>query len=178
MLPGPQNRSNSGTEPLSEPGLLADLQAQVEPRPTINSSSAHHLPPSPQASLRPIIDQLSDPGLPRTQQSGPRLTAKAPSEQHMVGSQPSPPPRRSAALPPGSATPANRLSLPMLAQVPYRIAPTGQDMSTWSRKHRRVFALIDGTKSVAQIADMLGLPPAMVEQIVADLLSWGTIVCI
>src|SRR5436309_507197 len=176
LLPNLPNRSHGGTEPLSEPGLPGDIQAQMEPRPTSNQPAAHHLPPSPQASLRPIMDQLSDPGFPRTHQTGPRPTIHSPSEQYLTGSLSSAAPR-SVTPQPSTSTPGN-LAPPTIAQIPYRIAPTGQDTSAWSRKHRRVFALIDGTKSVAQIADMLGLPPVMVEQVVADLLSWGTIVCI
>jgi len=48
-------------------------------------------------------------------------------------------------------------------------------ISSWPRKHRQIFALVDGKRSVGQIAAMLKLPPAIVEAIVDDLQSLGVI---
>jgi hypothetical protein len=48
-------------------------------------------------------------------------------------------------------------------------------ISSWPRKHRQIFALVDGKRSVGQIAAMLKQPPAVVEVIVDDLQSLGVI---
>ncbi len=54
--------------------------------------------------------------------------------------------------------------------VPRRIAPIAHEqMSTWPRKHRTIFVLIDGKKSVEQLASLLSLQVKDVEQVLSDL---------
>lgn len=48
-------------------------------------------------------------------------------------------------------------------------------ISSWPRKYRQVFALVDGKRSVGQIAALLKLPPTVVEKIVNELQSMGII---
>ena len=177
LPPSLQSSSHSGTEPLSESGPLVDLQAQTGPRTMTNPSSAPRLSPSPQASPRQIIDQPSDPSFPINYRTGPRTTTDPLSEQHLTRGQQFPP-QPPVALQSDSFTPVNQLAPSILTQVLYRIAPIDRGMDAWPRKHKRVFLLIDGIKSVAQMVDLLGLPSATVEQIVADLLSWGVVVSI
>ena len=56
--------------------------------------------------------------------------------------------------------------------IPRRIAHVTQEqMSQWSRKHRAVFVLVDGRKSVEQIAGLLSLPVKEVEKVLRDLQS-------
>jgi hypothetical protein len=49
-------------------------------------------------------------------------------------------------------------------------------MNSWSRLHRSIFALADGTRSVAKIAEMLSVPPEHVDKSLRDLQSVGAIV--
>ena len=49
-------------------------------------------------------------------------------------------------------------------------------MQTWSRMHRKVFALADGTRSVTKIVGILSTSPDIVEQVLRDLQSIGVIV--
>ena len=54
--------------------------------------------------------------------------------------------------------------------VPRRIVyVTQEQMSTWPRKHRTVFVLIDGKKSVEQLAGLLSLSVKEVELVLSDL---------
>jgi hypothetical protein len=46
-----------------------------------------------------------------------------------------------------------------------------QQMHNWSRLHRAVFALADGTKSVMKIAELLSTAPELVEKALRDLQS-------
>jgi hypothetical protein len=48
-------------------------------------------------------------------------------------------------------------------------------MRTWSRMHRAVFALADGTKSVKKIAEMLSTSPDLVSKALQDLQAIGVI---
>jgi hypothetical protein len=50
-----------------------------------------------------------------------------------------------------------------------------QQMRNWSRMHRAVFALADGTKSVMKIAEILSTSPDLVEKVLRDLQSIGVI---
>jgi hypothetical protein len=50
-----------------------------------------------------------------------------------------------------------------------------EQMYTWSRMHKGIFALADGTKSVAKIAEILSIPPHQVERALHDLQSAGVI---
>lgn len=68
--------------------------------------------------------------------------------------------------------------LPLASQVPppQRIVQAEQGViNSWPRKHRQVFALVDGKRSVGQIATMLKQPSAVVEEIVNELQSLGVI---
>jgi hypothetical protein len=59
---------------------------------------------------------------------------------------------------------------------PKRIVLVGQEqMRTWSRVHRRVFALSDGTKNVATISKILSVPLEQVQRALRDLQSLGVI---
>jgi hypothetical protein len=51
-----------------------------------------------------------------------------------------------------------------------------QQMRSWSRMHRAVFSLADGTKSVVKIAEMLSTSPALVEKALRELQSIGVII--
>ncbi len=56
--------------------------------------------------------------------------------------------------------------------IPRRIAQIAQEqMSRWPRKHRTVFVMIDGRKSVEHIAGLLSLPIKEVEGVLYDLQS-------
>lgn len=44
-------------------------------------------------------------------------------------------------------------------------------MSDWSRMHRMVFALADGTKSITKIAEVLSASPSVISKILQDLQS-------
>lgn len=49
-------------------------------------------------------------------------------------------------------------------------------MHNLSRLHRAVFALADGTKSAAKIAEMLSTSPDLVDKALSDLRSIGVII--
>lgn len=49
-------------------------------------------------------------------------------------------------------------------------------IQSWPRLHRTVFALADGTKPVAKIAEMLSAPPDLIERALRDLQSIGAII--
>ena len=51
-----------------------------------------------------------------------------------------------------------------------------EQMRTWSRVHKRVFALADGTKHVTKIAQILSTSPGQVERALRDLQSIGVVV--
>jgi hypothetical protein len=51
-----------------------------------------------------------------------------------------------------------------------------QQMRTWSRMHRAVFSLADGTKSVVKIAEILSTSPDLVEKVLRELQSIGVII--
>jgi len=59
---------------------------------------------------------------------------------------------------------------------PQHIAQVEQgQIRTWSRIHRMVFALADGTRSVAKIAEILSVAPDLVDRALRDLQSIGVI---
>jgi hypothetical protein len=67
------------------------------------------------------------------------------------------------ALPPPAST---------RSPVPRRIVLVDQEqMISWPRRHRMVYVLIDGQKSIDRIAAMLSLPVNVVEDIIRDLQS-------
>ncbi|HLI72119.1 MAG TPA: hypothetical protein VKV19_20380 [Ktedonobacteraceae bacterium] len=76
------------------------------------------------------------------------------------------------------AQPAQSLALvPEHASVPWRTLQVDQwQMRSWPRLHRAIFALADGTRSIAKIAAMLSVPPELVTQAVHDLRAIGVIV--
>ncbi len=51
-----------------------------------------------------------------------------------------------------------------------------EQMRTWSRMHRAVFSLADGTKNVLKIAEMLSTSPDLVDKALRDLQSIGVII--
>lgn len=60
--------------------------------------------------------------------------------------------------------------------IPWRTAQVEQwQARTWPRLHRAVFALVDGTKSAAKIAEILSTSPELVEKALRDLQSIGVI---
>lgn len=61
--------------------------------------------------------------------------------------------------------------------IPRRTASTGQlQIRSWSRLHKLVFALADGTTSAAKIAETLSTTPELVNQALTDLQTIGVIV--
>jgi hypothetical protein len=59
---------------------------------------------------------------------------------------------------------------------PRRTAYLDQEqMRNWPRLHRSVFALADGTKSIIKIAEVLVVPPEIVNKVLQDLQSIGVI---
>jgi len=87
-----------------------------------------------------------------------------------------PPPARYGSSPRHSAQLAGLLAPASLVTPPQRSVQAEQGViSSWPRKHRQIFALVDGKRSVGQIADMLKLHPAVVEEIVNALQSLGVI---
>ena len=69
------------------------------------------------------------------------------------------------------------------AFVPKELSPfpqrtfqvTQEQLRSWSRLHRGIFALADGTRSVTKIAEMLSVPPELVDRALRDLQSIGVI---
>jgi hypothetical protein len=60
--------------------------------------------------------------------------------------------------------------------LPQRIVLIEQEqMRTWPRVHRRVFALADGTKNAATMAKILSIPLEQVQRALRDLQSLGVI---
>ena len=87
-----------------------------------------------------------------------------------------PTPARYGSPPHHVAQPAGLLQRARQNTPPQRIVQAEQSViSTWPRKHRQVFALVDGKRSLGQIADILKLSPAVVEGVVNDLQSLGVI---
>lgn len=61
--------------------------------------------------------------------------------------------------------------------IPRRTTPVGQlQIRSWSRLHKLVFALADGTTSAAKIAETLSATPELVNQALSDLQAIGVIV--
>lgn len=86
------------------------------------------------------------------------------------------PPARHIEPPQRASQPAGLLPAARQDAPPQRIVQVGQGLlRSWPRKHRQVFALVDGKRSVGQIAAMLKLPRTVVEEIVNDLQSLGVI---
>lgn len=76
-----------------------------------------------------------------------------------------------------SALPAPSMPAPRdLSPFPLRLVQLDQEqMRSWSRLHRGIFALSDGTRSVMKIAEILSLPPEVVDRALQDLQSIGVI---
>ena len=65
---------------------------------------------------------------------------------------------------------------PLVQQVPRRIMQAEQGvMNAWSRKQRQIFGLVDGSRTVEQIATILHQPPPVVAEILNDLQAMGVI---
>jgi hypothetical protein len=82
------------------------------------------------------------------------------------------------------ALPITPFTLPELAQTPSREHAgfpqrlrhlKQREMVGWSRLHRMVFALADGTRSIEKIADMLSTSPENVRSVLRDLQFIGVI---
>lgn len=66
---------------------------------------------------------------------------------------------------------------PRFITAPYR-TPRGMQVAmdrSWSREHRLVFALVDGRRTIAEIAALLHKPPEQVVQVLNDLRAGGLI---
>ena len=75
---------------------------------------------------------------------------------------------------PASHTPRADPFLP--GAVPHRLAVLGPaERGAWSRKHRQIFGLIDGTRSIERIAMMLRQPLDLVQDLVRDLQAQGAV---
>ena len=77
---------------------------------------------------------------------------------------------------PTQPTPA--VSLPGSATVfprRYVIYLDQQQMRNWSRLHRAVFSLADGTKSILKISEILSTSPELVDKALRDLQSIGAV---
>jgi hypothetical protein len=92
------------------------------------------------------------------------------------------PPERNVAPPqrvsqPGDLpTPAGLILPATQVTPPQRIEQAEQGViSSWPRKHRQIFALVDGKRSVGHIAAILKQSPEVVEGIVNELQSLGVI---
>ncbi|HLZ61947.1 MAG TPA: hypothetical protein VKR06_33805 [Ktedonosporobacter sp.] len=82
-------------------------------------------------------------------------------------------PQQEVATQPVPAVPAPR----EVAFFPRRIVQVHPRQTyAWSRLHRAVFALADGTKHATKIAEMLSTPPELIEQALRDLQSIGAII--
>ena len=87
-----------------------------------------------------------------------------------------PTPARYGSPPHHVAQPEGLLQLARQNTPPQRIVQAEQSViSSWPRKHRQVFALVDGKRSVRHIATILKLSPADVEVVVNELQSLGVI---
>jgi hypothetical protein len=67
--------------------------------------------------------------------------------------------------------------VPRFTTVPYR-TPRGTQIAmdrSWSREHRLVFALVDGHRTITEIAALLHKPPEQVVQALNDLRAGGLI---
>jgi DNA-binding transcriptional regulator YhcF (GntR family) len=59
---------------------------------------------------------------------------------------------------------------------PHRTITVGQmQMRSWPYMHKLVYGLVDGTKSVAEIAEQLSATPRTIEEVLRDLQSIGVI---
>lgn len=54
--------------------------------------------------------------------------------------------------------------------------PEQRRMRDWTRLHRAVFALADGTKDIAKIAEILSISPELVRRVASDLQSVGAVI--
>lgn len=60
--------------------------------------------------------------------------------------------------------------------IPWRIASvSSEQLRTWPRTHRLIFAVADGTKNVAKIAEVLSISPDFVKKALSDLQLIGVI---
>ena len=121
---------------------------QTTPHPVLLPAPAGLLPPPRPVAPPQRASQPADLPLPARYGSSPRHSA--PSAGHLAPASQVPPPQRSVQAEQGM-------------------------ISSWPRKHRQIFALVDGKRSVGQIAAMLKLPREVVEEIVNDLQSLGVI---
>ncbi|MBV9231220.1 MAG: hypothetical protein JOZ18_18055 [Chloroflexi bacterium] len=63
-----------------------------------------------------------------------------------------------------------------ISLFPWRTAQVEQwQMRNWSRMHKAVFALADGTKNITKIAGILSTSPDMIDKVLGDLQKIGVI---
>lgn len=63
--------------------------------------------------------------------------------------------------------------------VPRRLLElNAADMHAWPRRHRQVYVLVDGTRSIGQIAAMLSQPPQVIETVLREIQLTGAITLI
>ncbi len=78
-----------------------------------------------------------------------------------------------ANVPPQSSGPLPGVTSGRPRRTIDRLGPA--QLQRLSRVHRGVFALADGTKNTAKIAEVLSTPPHIVEQAIRDLYNMGII---
>jgi MFS family permease len=101
----------------------------------------------------------------------PRRTASAPYSPLYVRQPPIYVPTQPLYFPQGAVS-----AQAQYFDYPQRIVQAEQGVNhSWSWKHRQIFALVDGKRSVVHIAAMLKQPPEVVEEIVNDLQLQGVI---
>jgi len=85
-------------------------------------------------------------------------------------------------LPQAALSPASEAVFPAQPAMRFATAPcrtprgaqVAMDRS-WSREHRQVFALVDGRRTIAEIAALLHKPPEQVIQVLNDLHAGGLV---
>ena len=61
--------------------------------------------------------------------------------------------------------------------VPQRLIALGYaDINGWPRRHRQVYVLIDGVRSVEKIAAMLSQPSQLIEEVLREIQATGAII--
>jgi hypothetical protein len=81
--------------------------------------------------------------------------------------------------PPGLPVPQGFTNPAQYAYVPRRLLELNSvDMQAWPRRHRQVYVLVDGTRSIGQIAAMLSQPPQIIETVLREIQLTGAITLI
>lgn len=128
--------------------LEVSTPRQTTPHPVLRPAPAGLLPPARTVAPLQQVSQLAELPLPTHYDSSPHRITQ----------------------PIGVLRPASQV------KPPQRIVEAEQGViRSWPRKHRQTFALIDGKRSVGQIAAILKLTTEVVEEIVDDLQSLGVV---